>query len=196
MNREKDIVGVILAGGKSRRMGTNKALLPYQGRPLIEHIANVVREVFEHVVVVADEGEAYSFLNLPLHPDIYKDRGPLGGIHAAFHHTNASTLFVVSCDLPGITPQLIEYLVNIDAQASAVVPVVDEKLHPLCGLYRGTILPHIEQAIQDGTLAMTALLEKVGAVKVPITPELPFYTKQLLSNVNSPDDYAAIAPPL
>lgn len=196
MNREKDIVGVILAGGKSRRMGTNKALLPYRGQPLIEHIAKVMQEVFERVIVVADEREAYQFLNLRVYPDIHKDCGPLGGIHAAFHHSDANALFVVSCDLPGLMPNLIEYILSVDAHAPAVVPAADEKVHPLCGLYRRKMLPQIEQAIQDGVLALRALLENVGAVTVPITPELPFYTKQLLSNVNSPDDFAAIERPL
>lgn len=195
MNREKDIVGVILAGGKSRRMGTNKALLPYRGQPLIEHIARVMQKVFERVIIVADEGEAYRFLNLPFYPDIHKDCGPLGGIHAAFHQTSADALFVVSCDLPGLTPKLIEYILNVEAHASAVIPTSDERLHPLCGLYRRKMLPQIEQAIRDGALAIHTLLEKVGAVTVPITPELPFYTKQLFSNVNSPDDFAAIEPP-
>lgn len=195
MNHEKDFVGVILAGGKSRRMGTNKALLPYRGRLLIEHIANVMQEVFERVVIVADEGEPYRFLNLPVYSDIHKNCGPLGGIHAAFCQTNANVLFVVSCDLPGVTPKLIEYILHADTHAAAVVPTADEQLHPLCGLYRHMMLPQIEQAIFDGELALHALLKKVGAVTVPITPALPFYTKQLLSNVNSPDDFATLEAP-
>ena len=72
-----DVTGVILAGGRSSRMGEDKALLQYNGKPFIQHIAETLLQILPHVIVISDRQKEYSFLNLPIYPDLFCDCGPL-----------------------------------------------------------------------------------------------------------------------
>lgn len=191
MTKRQGVVGVILAGGVGSRMGTDKAMLLLNGLPLIQRIAGVLHEVFEKVVIVSDRGNAYSFLNFPIYPDIKKNCGPLGGIHSAFVHTDAPALFVVGCDTPFITSGLVHYICDFESLDEVKVPTMGGQLHPLCGLYSRKVMPQLEENIRRELLSLQFLLEKVHPAIIPITPELPFYDKRLLTNINSLHDYEA-----
>jgi molybdopterin-guanine dinucleotide biosynthesis protein A len=179
-----DIVGVILAGGKSNRMGTDKALVPLNGKPLIEHVANTLKEVFQRVIIISDRVKAYEFLGLQVFSDIHKDCGPLGGIHAAFVHSGAEAIFVASCDIPFISKELIEYLVHFESKADATVPSFEARIHPLCGLYSRRCLPFIEDSLKNRTFKVLDILKRFHTDVIPITSDLPFYKNDLLLNLN------------
>lgn len=194
MKPRVDIVGMILAGGKSKRMGNNKALLQLDGRPIIGHVAQTLQQAFEHVAVVSDQGASYEFLRLPVYPDVRKDCGPLGGIHAGFLHSGAQNIFVAACDTPYISKDLIEYIIDYPTEAPVKVAWTDDMIHPLCGLYSRTALPAIEQALERKELQVKLLLKRVGAAKVSIATDLPFYHPLLLRNINTPADFEKISP--
>lgn len=189
MSPHKDIVGVILAGGKSRRMGTAKALLKLRGVPLIQHVAALMAKTFSSVVIIADNGAEYAFLNLPTYPDVKKNCGPLGGIHSAFVNTDAEKIFVVSCDEPFISKDLVEYVCEFGAQTEIKVPSIRGNVEPLCGLYSRTILPAVEKAISLNDLKVKHLLLQCHTTTIPISPALPFYKEHLFANLNEPSDF-------
>lgn len=164
MKSRPDIVGVILAGGKSSRMGTNKALRELDGLPLIAHVARTMQHVFKRVLIVADDAEPYRFLRLPIYPDIFKDSGPLGGIHAGFVYSGAKSIFVAACDTPFISGALLEYIIH----------------YPM---------PYIQQALEANQLQLKKVLHHLKAAEVPITNELPFFHPLLLKNFNTPADF-------
>jgi molybdopterin-guanine dinucleotide biosynthesis protein A len=186
MIRETGIVGCILAGGKSSRMGSDKSLLPLAGVPLIERIALVMREVFESVVVVSDRRDEYKFLGLSILQDIKKDSGPLGGIHAALVQTKADHLFVVACDMPFVSAELIRHVVSAESGANATVPTMNGQLQPLCGLYSRTCLAIVERSLNNETYKLQSVLEELQPTIVPLTPGMQLYAPNLLDNLNTP----------
>lgn len=188
MKARPEIVGVIVAGGKSSRMGTNKALIAWDGLPLIAHVSRTMQHVFKRVLIVADDAEPYRFLRLPVYPDIFKDSGPLGGIHAGFVHSGAKSIFVAACDTPFISRALIEYIIHYPSGASVKVAQMDGVVHPLCGWYDRSAMPYLQQALEANQLQLKKVLYHLKAAEVPITNELPFYHPLLLKNFNTPAD--------
>ena len=118
-----DITGVILAGGESRRFGSNKALALLHGKPLVQHVTETVSSVFNDCLLVTNSPEQYDFLNIPMIKDRYQDKGPLAGIHAALRHTGKAWVFVIGCDMPAVTPDLISFLCSlVHGDFEAVIP--------------------------------------------------------------------------
>lgn len=185
----QDMVGVVLAGGESSRMGTDKALLEIEGRTMIEHVTGTLRNVFEEVVVVSNVPVKYSFLNLPVFPDIVRNCGPLGGIHSALTHLDTPAVFVVSCDTPFISEGFIRHLVNSHNNHQLCIPQVGKDIQPLCGIYKKSALPIITQRLHKHQFRVREIFDLVDTTIIPIGPDLPFYNSNLLRNFNTPKEF-------
>ena len=107
MVNKKDITGIILAGGKSSRMGTNKALMQYRGLPFIQHIINAMKPLVDQILIVG-KPEEYTDLKLRCVNDIFLESGPVGGIHAGLENSKSPYNLVLSCDIPLITEQILK----------------------------------------------------------------------------------------
>ncbi|MBI3112081.1 MAG: molybdenum cofactor guanylyltransferase [Ignavibacteriales bacterium] len=183
------MIGVVLAGGGSTRMGTDKALLEIDGTTMIERVTETLRKVFEEVVVVSNVPVKYRFLDLPVFPDIMRDCGPLGGIHSALTHLETEAVFVVSCDTPFVSEGLIRHLLRSRENHELCVPQMGKQVHPLCGIYQKTALPVITQRLQQRQLRLREIFNVVDTRIIPIGPELPFYHSNLLKNFNTPGEF-------
>ena len=117
------ITGVILAGGQSRRMGRNKALLDMGGICLIEQSFQVLANLFHEVVLITNTPDEYAFLNCRCLPDIYPGVGSIAGLHSALHNSATERIFVVPCDMPFLNSSLISLLCQSDPAYDAVVPL-------------------------------------------------------------------------
>jgi molybdopterin-guanine dinucleotide biosynthesis protein A len=195
MDPLSDITGVILAGGRSRRFGSNKALALLQGKPLIQHVTDTVASIFNDCLLVTNTPEQYDFLNIPMIRDQYQDMGPLAGIHAALRHTGKSWIFVVGCDMPGVTPDLVAFLCSlVDEDFEAVIPWLKTGAEPLCGLYHKTALAKIEQYLKGGKAQVKEILANLSVRKIreqellKITGDL-----QVFYNVNREQDLKGLA---
>jgi molybdopterin-guanine dinucleotide biosynthesis protein A len=183
------LTGVILAGGKSSRMGSDKALLQLDGRPFVERIAQTLRAEFDRVILVANNHSAYSFLGLEIVGDVYQDCGPLGGIHSGLVHVDGADVFVCACDTPLVSRELVNHIAVSQSTALVCVPSFHQRLHPLCGRYKQECIPLLVNEITSQRLRVLDFIEKVAADIVPITPDLPFYKNDLFSNFNSAEDF-------
>ncbi|MEE9227090.1 MAG: molybdenum cofactor guanylyltransferase [Acidobacteriota bacterium] len=187
--------GAILAGGRSRRMGRDKALLPYSGRPLVLHAAETLGEVVPEVAVIASRGSGYDFLPVPVIEDRFPDRGPLGGLHAALVHAAGRPVFCLACDLPLVGPDLIRYIIDFagpDAASRAAfvkVPAMAGRVQPLCGWYAPGCLGPVEKWLRQGRGKVLDFLEEIPTVQVPLAADLPFFREDLLANLNREEDY-------
>jgi len=152
------------------------------GRIMVERLAGLTRTV----AVIADRADRYTGLGVPVFGDLHRGCGPLGGIHTALRQLRTAEVFVLACDTPFVSEELIAYIAAFPAAAPARVATMDGILHPLCGVYTQACLPAIEEAIAAQRFALRALLETVGAATVAVTPDLPFYHPRLLWNVNDP----------
>lgn len=179
--------GFLLAGGRSSRMGSNKALLPFKGKTLIEHIAAEVSTVTHDVTLIGDS-RLYVNFGYPIIQDIFVRCGPLSGIHAALHHSTAERNLIVACDMPEITAEFLSGLIERAEQGSAevVLPVGPSGLpEPLCAVYHARALPVIEQALRRGVRKVTDGLQGL-AVELWHVPD-----SRLFHNLNTPEDWAA-----
>ena len=187
--RIPDLSAVILAGGNSRRMGTDKALLVLQGRSLIGTIVDRVRMITDEIWISANDQFKYEFLGLPVIQDVYQGQGPLAGLHSGMRHTGRPLVLLLACDLPRVGEPLLRNLVANLGDSDAVIPrTADGRFHPLCGLYRKTCLPAIEKNLLSGVNKMTGIFDE-GSLQVRLLgPEEGMFQTGDLCNLNSPED--------
>jgi len=141
---------VIQAGGQSSRMGEDKALMLFSGRPLIQRVVDRMKPIADEVIITTNHLTGYEFLNLPLVADLKPGRGALGGIYTAVASAASPLVAVVACDMPFASPRLLEGARNlmVEEGADVVIARTDEGYEPLHALYRReTCLPAIETAI-------------------------------------------------
>ncbi|MDR1727952.1 MAG: molybdenum cofactor guanylyltransferase [Acidobacteriota bacterium] len=146
----EEICAVILAGGRSRRMGRNKALLDIGGRPLIQTLAERLGTLARDIFVAANDPEAYRFLGLPVVADRFPGQGPLAGLHAVMSEHPRAYYVVAACDLPNLPTALLRRMLDaaVADGIDAVIPrSLDGRAHPLSAVYRRTCLPVIEKAL-------------------------------------------------
>lgn len=178
----------ILAGGRSRRMGQDKALMTVNGKPMIAWTLETLQLVFENVFIVADDGSKYRSFGIRVVSDIAKRSGPLGGIHAALTTAAPAPVFVMPCDMPFVTADLVKELIAAKTRKPLRVLWDGIRMYPLCGLYQQSVLPAITARLERRSLRMTDLLDEVGAERFNPLQDARF-NPQMLANLNSPGDF-------
>jgi molybdopterin-guanine dinucleotide biosynthesis protein A len=189
MPLRSDIVGVVLAGGSSSRMGTDKALLPLAGAPIITYAARSLSEVCSEVIVASGDQGRYSFLGLREIFDVFKDSGPLAGIHSALLEARDHPVFVIACDLPFVNRELVEFVIDSGNLTRTRVASAEGRIQPLFGLYDPKILTHLEHCLRTRELSVLKALAGYEHDVVVIEPSLPFYRPNILQNINTRSDY-------
>ena len=192
-NPEKESVcGVILTGGKSLRMGLNKAFLNIQGQPMVVRSAAHLAAVTDEILISSNDPAPYEVLGLPVIPDLYPGQGPLAGLHAAMAHTRRSLVLLLACDLPRIHSGMLARLIHGAPGFDAVVPrTTDERVHPLCAVYRRTCFKHIEANLVCLKNKMVAFLENPSLKVNWLEPAEGSFVDEDLINLNSPNDLEA-----
>jgi molybdopterin-guanine dinucleotide biosynthesis protein A len=186
------VSGVILAGGKSRRMGGSpKALLPFGGRPLIEHIAETLRSVLPGCLVVTNTPELYRFLGLPMVGDVFPEGGSLGGIYSGLRAAPGEAALCVACDMPFLSAPLVAYLAGRAAEADVVIPEAAGELQTLHAVYGKACLPAMERRLVAGQLKIIGFFDDVRVLRVPTDAVARFAVPTLaFMNLNTPEDLA------
>ncbi|MSM38703.1 MAG: NTP transferase domain-containing protein [Geobacter sp.] len=189
------VSGIILAGGESRRMGRDKALLELNGSCFIESVYRVLSELFPEVIIVTNNPERYAFLSCRLVPDLYPGKGALAGIHAGLLACKNDRAFVTACDMPFLHAGLIRYLAQCAADVDAIVPRTPDGLQPLHAIYHFSSLPIVEQHLRSGDVSILKVLAAIRTLQVP-AEELQRFDPDLksFSNINTPGDFSSIVP--
>jgi len=193
IGRIDGITAVILAGGTSSRMGSNKALLTVDGAPLIEGIYRTLARLFREVILVTNTPGEYTFLPCPMVGDRYPGAGPMAGLHAGLLASREDRIFLTACDTPFLSPDVIRMICAVDGEYDAVVPVGPGGKEPLQALYRRRCLAMVEQALEQGDGKLLNLLDRLRTRLV--TPEeLAVIPDAAVSfcNVNTPEEYATL----
>lgn len=196
-----DISGIILSGGKSKRMGTDKSFLKIGKQTIIERIANVMKEVFSRVILISNGHNEYKFLGLEIFEDIYKDFGPLAGIHSGLLSSLTEKNFIIACDLPFVGKDVIEFILNYKTEKLITIPKADGFVQLLCGVYSKKIIPQIENMIKAESKTSEAIPQKkldcnvlqlvkyFDAEVIDIENEYSAYKKETFFNMNRPEDF-------
>lgn len=186
---------VIQAGGESRRMGQNKALVPFLGQPMIQRVVERLGGLGDEMLVTTNQPEAFQFLGLPLVADVLPGTGALGGLYTALLAAHAPRVLVVACDMPFVSPQLARLELDVLAAEGwdVVIPTTLEGLEPLHTVYRReTCIPAIERALQEQKRRMISWFGDVRVRELSleevrvVEPEL-----RAFMNVNTPEELAA-----
>lgn len=183
---------IILSGGKSSRMGKNKALLPFNDKTNIERIRDELQSLFDDIILVTNDPESYEFLNLKSVSDEFPGKGPLAGIHAGLMASNYEENIVVACDMPFVSAELASTLVQNLKHYDAIIPVIGEKQHPLFAAYQKRIVPEIEACLKEDRLRVIHLLDKLN-VSYLDENDLQVYSdgslEEIFFNMNVPEEY-------
>ena len=183
----------ILAGGKSTRMGTNKALLEVGGGAMLGRTAELLRPLVGELFLVADDAAPYAGLGLPVIPDVHTGRGAVGGIHAALEHAALPFVLCVGCDMPFIGRSVVELLLGSARPGDdALLPRIGGYPEPLLAVYSRSARAGFVRAIRAGRLRVVDALEGLR-VRFIEERELRVADVALRSfvNVNTPEDLAA-----
>ncbi|MFI5251780.1 MAG: molybdenum cofactor guanylyltransferase [Bacteroidota bacterium] len=184
-----EIPAFILAGGKSTRMGQDKALLDLDGKPFIERIASTLDKLFTTITIITDQKEPYEFLKLHIQSDIIKESGPLGGIHAALVRSSAKHIFVISCDLPFVTAKLIERLADKRFDADVILPTDNKIAQPLCAVYSRASFPFVVKHLREKQYSVSRCLEDMKTLTVSTYNTVNKFGFSVINNINTPEDY-------
>ncbi len=196
-----DITAIILSGGKSSRMGRNKSLLKIGDKTFVERVRDQMQQIFKDVALITNTPAEYKFLDLPIYEDIYKHKGPLAGIHSGLLNSSTDTNFIISCDLPLITNEMIEYLIDFQTNKLITIARADGYIQQLAGKYSKDCLVTAEDILKEQVnienrntkqrkrgCNVLKLIDKVGA-EIISAESLPFYNEDLYFNVNKTEDY-------
>lgn len=159
----------IQAGGESRRMGRNKALMLFLGEPLIQRVWRRVSKLSDDIFITANLGQDYSFLPLSVYNDVISSTGALSGLFTALVKAKKSLVAVVACDMPFVNPQLLmaEAQILVGSNMDVVLPHSPDGFEPLHAVYRReTCLPTIQEFLQQGEFKLLSWLERVKVQKI------------------------------
>lgn len=198
-SRQQKIAGIILAGGRSKRMGQNKALLPVGNITAVERVIAGVRPFAGHLLLITNDAPAFSFLNISMEKDLRPYEGPLAGLEAAMYAASADWYLLAACDMPLLQESVVNYLHDKTAATdkAAVVPSVEGRMQPLLAVYHRSTLSEITACLASERRSLRALLDSItfdtvtendmieaGVPKTDIASS--FY------NMNRPEEYERI----
>ena len=184
------IAAFILAGGRSSRMGADKAFLKLAGKPLIVRAIESVSEAAPEVKIVGDPRKFSAFG--PVIEDVYRDRGPLGGIHSALTNSKTEWNLILAVDLPYIPVRFLKYLLARagSSGATVTVPYVDEYFQPLCGVYRKPFLSVADRALSHGKNKIDQLFREVSLCAVSEEDMIANgFDLSIFRNLNTPEEW-------
>jgi len=191
MNR--NLTGIILSGGKSARMGENKAFIEVEGTPIIYRIHTLFERLFNEIIIITHQKELFSNLNAKIYSDLIPNWGVLGGLYTGLFFSSFPFSFCVACDMPFLKESVIKYLTKNIEDYDVVVPKTEDGLQPLHAIYSKNCLEPIKKIIEQDKYK---IVDFYPLVKVKIVEEHEFLfldpMRESFINVNTPEELLLI----
>lgn len=188
-----NLTGIILSGGKSTRMGENKAFIEIEGVPIIQRIQTLFERLFDEIIIVTHQKELFLNLNAKIYPDLIPNRGVLGGLYTGLFFSSFLFSFCVGCDMPFLKESVINYLIKNIEDSDVVVPKTKDGLQPLHAIYSKNCLKPIEKIIKQRKYKV---VDFYPMVRVKIVDENEFFfldpMRESFINVNTPEEILLI----
>jgi len=182
--------GIILAGGKNKRIGTEKAFIQLKPElSLIENTLNLFRKIFSEIIIVSNNPLPYLKFETRVVEDLFKDKGPLSGIFSGLCFSNSELNFVIACDMPFPSTELIKYIIRQPEDYDLVIPEMGGRLEPLFARYSKSSIPAIFFHLVEENLKLQDIPENLQVLKINLK-EIEQFDPQHLSffNVNTEED--------
>ena len=189
MFNKRDLTGIILSGGKSARMGRDKAFIEIDGIPIIQRIYDLFQKIFNEIIIVTNQKELYSDFRANIVSDLIENYGALGGLYTGLFYSSNPYSFCVACDMPFLKVSLIQFLVQRANGYDVIVPKTADGLQPLHAIYSKNCLPSIKHLIEIGkykiidfySLVNTRIIEEPEFIHLDVT-------KESFININTPGE--------
>jgi len=198
----QDITGIILSGGKSLRMGTNKSFLDILGNSAIERTVDLMNSLFSKVLLITNAPELYKNLDVAVCQDIHRYKGPLAGSYSGLLNSTTDRNFIISCDMPLITEDIIRFIAYYNSDRPIVITNADGYNQQLCGVYSKACLPYIDRILsadhsdelrakeqKERKCKIMHLVDLVRGTVIDIEKEYDLYKPNSFLNMNKPEDY-------
>jgi molybdopterin-guanine dinucleotide biosynthesis protein A len=186
---QDNFTGIILSGGKSTRMGENKAFIEIEGIPIIYRIHTLFEKLFKEIIIVTDQKERFSNINAKIYSDLFPNKGVLGGIYTGLFFSNFQYAFCAACDMPFLKESVIKFLMKEIGDYEVVVPKTKDGLQPLHAIYSKDCLEPIKKIIKQNKFK---ILDLYPMVRVKIIMENKFSDldprNESFININTPED--------
>lgn len=183
------ITGVILAGGKSLRMGRNKALIEIDGIPIIDRIHRVFKDLFKEIFIITDQDDLFRHLQAKAWKDLYPNRGALAGLYTGLYYSSFQYSFCVACDMPFLNARLIQFLARTLDGEDVLVPKTEDGLQPLHAFYSKNCLGPVKALLDRGG---DRIIDFYDSVKVRFVEEKDFLFldpgRESFININTPEE--------
>jgi len=184
MTYKNNITGIILAGGKSTRMGSDKGFVTYNNKPFIQHIIDALHPLVDEIIIVSNNPD-YDVFNLKRVNDIIEEAGPLAGLYTGLHHSNTERNLVLSCDIPVINQRVLEQLILASNKDIDVVQTESQgKTMPLIALYNKRCASTCLALLESGERRLRFLINQLKSKTIVLDDTLEKYT----ANINSQSD--------
>jgi molybdenum cofactor guanylyltransferase len=188
MNSKKHITGIILAGGKSSRMGSDKGFVMYKNKAFIQHIIEAIQPLVNEIIIVSNDPD-YDIFKLKRVSDLIEDAGPLAGVYSGLHHTTTENNLVVSCDVPLINTETLKKLTEQINDENDVIQLESMgKTMPLIAMYKKRSKDICSILLQGGERKLRNALKRMSVKTITLNKEHEIYTK----NINTPGNLKEI----
>jgi len=189
-----NMTGILLAGGKNSRMGMNKAFLEIDEERLIDKTLNIYRRLFSEIIIVTNDPLPHlEFQSAALVTDIYKGKGPLGGIYTGLFYAKNNYTFVCPCDMPFLNESFIAYMIGQSGKHDVITPELPDGYQPLHAIYSRNCLPSIKRLILMDKLKITGFYRDVRVLTISEKEIQPFNPDgRLFHNLNTPEDWGKV----
>jgi len=187
---------VILAGGKSSRFGSNKALACWSEKgSILDNIIDKVQPLCHAVALSVKNPEDYRDITLEKFSDIMKEKGPMGGLYSALFHSSTEWVMLLACDMPLVEPKILKYMLGIRTWAPVIVPCVHGRFEPLHALYHRSLIPIVKNLLERDKLKMTDLFDLVPKYLVREKEIIQAAgSLKCLANINTPSEFRKLVP--
>ncbi len=182
------ITGIILAGGKSRRMGENKAILKIKNKTLIEMVFDQMKKVCDEIIISSNTNE-YDFLKAKNIKDIYENIGGIGGIYSSLKNSNNEKNLIISCDTPFINYKFLEFLIKKSGNYEITICKYENQIQYLIGIYQKKNIIKIKEEILKKNYSLRKIISKFNCQIIEINSIMKFFNKNLFANLNTKKDY-------
>jgi molybdopterin-guanine dinucleotide biosynthesis protein A len=187
------VTGLIIAGGRSRRLGVDKRFLEIGGRPCIQRVIEAYQGLFKEVLIVADATEPFMSLGVKVVVDLIQGRATLGGLYTGLHFASHDRVFAAASDMPWLSPAAIRVVIDQAESGDIVIPDLAGKLQPMHAAYAKTCLPVLRSLVEAGRLKVQdfCMNPELRVHRIPeaafrdVDPELHSFF-----NINTPEDLA------
>jgi molybdopterin-guanine dinucleotide biosynthesis protein A len=189
-NQSVEAMGFITAGGRSSRMGRDKAWLELGGRPMISYVLDALKPAVTELAIIANTAD-YDVLGVAIVPDVNLGIGPIEAVRTALAASRYDQVILVGCDLPFVTPELFRYLLSKAGRYDSVVPMGPDKMpEPLCAVYSRRSLPEVERMIASRQFKISPLFERVDTLFIGLDELSGLSGSEFFfENINTPEQY-------